>query len=349
MDSPPTATVTSFHFGVNTDSDLVIMLDGMRLHVNIRERNLEKSQKILSEYLHYLDVAEAFGELDGITVEDFYDWVLEACTPSFSQLERPTLPSAPTLADYLHPEKHYYTLCGDEHDAFKILKTDDNPNPRLASDVRLNKVEKEFSSSWPSFKPSQIMIHADSPAQALSRDPHKVRVEGNKTLLFYKSLAFGDFKSVNCELQAYTKLRQANLPHLRVSRLYGLVFSESDSLLGLLLEYIDCGWCTLHCAAKVETLDSRRHRWAAQITECVTQRHAAGVVWGDVKPANVLIDNNDDAWIVDFGGGYTKGWVDRDLAGTVQGDEQGLRKTIGFIFRREDSEEKNYDTAVMYV
>lgn len=119
------------------------------------------------------------------------------------------------------------------------------------------------------------------------------------------------------------------------------MFSKSGSLLGLLLVYIDCGWSTLHCAAKVDTLGSRLHHWAAQITECFNEMHAAGVVWGDAKPANVLIDMNDDAWIVDFGGGYTEGWVERDFAGTVQGDEQGLRKMIDYIFRRGDSEEEH--------
>jgi hypothetical protein len=50
-----------------------------------------------------------------------------------------------------------------------------------------------------------------------------------------------------------------------------------------------------------------------------------------VKAANVLIDKDNNAWIIDFGGGYTEGWVDRDKAGTVEGDLQGLANIMDFI------------------
>ncbi len=66
------------------------------------------------------------------------------------------------------------------------------------------------------------------------------------------------------------------------------------------------------------------------------RHHAAGIVWGDVKAQNVLIDGDDNAWIIDFGGGYTGGWVDKKVAGTVQGDVAGLAKLKEFIFQDED-------------
>jgi hypothetical protein len=40
---------------------------------------------------------------------------------------------------------------------------------------------------------------------------------------------------------------------------------------------------------------------------------------------NILIDEvTDDSWIVDFGGGNTDGWIDRDLHGSKAGDLQAL-------------------------
>lgn len=40
--------------------------------------------------------------------------------------------------------------------------------------------------------------------------------------------------------------------------------------------------------------------------------HKAHIIWGDAKPANILIDTNGDAWIIDFGGGYMRGWIEKD-------------------------------------
>jgi tRNA A-37 threonylcarbamoyl transferase component Bud32 len=64
----------------------------------------------------------------------------------------------------------------------------------------------------------------------------------------------------------------------------------------------------------------------------LTQLHEAGIVWGDAKPDNALIDKNDDAWIIDFGGGYTQGFVEREKARTIEGGLQGLEKTVEYVF-----------------
>ena len=49
----------------------------------------------------------------------------------------------------------------------------------------------------------------------------------------------------------------------------------------------------------------------------------------------MLIDQDDNAWITDFGGGYTRGWVDEKIAGTVEGDLAGMAKVREFIFQDE--------------
>jgi hypothetical protein len=60
-------------------------------------------------------------------------------------------------------------------------------------------------------------------------------------------------------------------------------------------------------------------------------------LYGDAKAANVLVDTYMDAWIIDFRGGFTEGWVQREKAGTVEGDTQGLAKIVDYIFsKRQD-------------
>jgi len=64
----------------------------------------------------------------------------------------------------------------------------------------------------------------------------------------------------------------------------------------------------------------------------VKELHRVGAVWGDAKTDNILIDKDSNAWVIDFEGGYTEGWVDEDRAGTKEGDLQGLGKILDRIF-----------------
>ena len=73
----------------------------------------------------------------------------------------------------------------------------------------------------------------------------------------------------------------------------------------------------------------------SQIRETVTALHELDIVWGDVKPDNVLIDNDNNAVVIDLEGGTTRGWVDHDVGGTLQGDMQGMERMMDFIFNDE--------------
>lgn len=143
----------------------------------------------------------------------------------------------------------------------------------------------------------------------------------------------GDRRSAERELKAYTQIRQANLSQLRASTLFGLVRDESGWLLGLLLHYIDCDSLTLQHAVTPEVCLSMRQYWAAEIEETLTRLHEIGIIWGDVKAANILLDAHNDPWIVDFGGSYLPGWVEKDLAGTIEGDKQGLSRIMDYIYQ----------------
>jgi hypothetical protein len=77
---------------------------------------------------------------------------------------------------------------------------------------------------------------------------------------------------------------------------------------------------------------AQKDKWARQIEHTLKALHNKNILWVDMKTSNVLIDDTtDDAWVVDFGGGNTFGWVDRELAGMVEGDFQGMEKIKGFL------------------
>lgn len=322
-------TVSSFTFSDrDTDSFLTVMFCGLRMYVDIFAVNLHKSSQRLDEHLHFLKVADVY-ELDGLTVEDFYDWVFEGCTSTFVQVEPPTLPTTPTLVDCLYPATRSYFLHANDRDDLELIEAVNDPGKRVRLGTR---VHDDLSHSWPSFTPSQVNVCAENSIQALRDGPQEVRAADCDVPLFFKPYVCGDRRSAERELKAYTQIRQAKFSQLRTSTLFGLVHDNSGYLLGLLLHYIDCEGVTLKYAVTPEVSLSTRQYWAAQIDKTLTLLHEAGIIWGDCKAANIFIDADNDPWIIDFGGSYTPGWVDKDLAGTIEGDKQGLSRIMDYIF-----------------
>lgn len=125
---------------------------------------------------------------------------------------------------------------------------------------------------------------------------------------------------------------------LRVPKLLGLIETPDDKrIVGFLEEYIPVShrWelSTLGSIGTVSAIaENRRKKWASQVQETVHLLHQNGVTWGDGKASNVLIHRDtDDAWVIDFGGGWTDGWVDQELSGTVEGDELAVKKIFEFL------------------
>lgn len=117
---------------------------------------------------------------------------------------------------------------------------------------------------------------------------------------------------------------------LRVPDLFGYIKHPiTNYIIGFLREWIPGD--SLRKAHTPDTPENRRQMWASQISTSVHQLHEIGVTWGDGKASNVVIDKEDIAWLIDFGGGYSRGWVDDDLAGTVEGDEQVLKNMASFL------------------
>jgi hypothetical protein len=53
---------------------------------------------------------------------------------------------------------------------------------------------------------------------------------------------------------------------------------------------------------------------------------------GRWKASNVLVHrDSDDAWIIDFGGRWTDGWLDHELSGTVEGDDVAVQNIFDFL------------------
>jgi hypothetical protein len=95
--------------------------------------------------------------------------------------------------------------------------------------------------------------------------------------------------------------------------------------LSLLLTDIHSDGTLAKLAPWSDRTDEDRQRQARQIRNAVGRLHAAGVVWGNAKHENVLVGMAGDAWLVDFGGSYSRGLVD--------GVPQGLRRIDEWLER----------------
>ncbi|KAJ4200844.1 hypothetical protein NW759_015759 [Fusarium solani] len=317
--SPPQTllewSVVGFHFSTrNTDSELTVMCNSKRLVLRLFADNLFESPKLKERYLFFLRVAEEF-ELDGFTVEDLWDWAAEPLFPLSRELLPPDQTKQPTLDDFFNPETVVYTLRAASDNL--VREKCENQNQESMFGILL---PDELCAPWTSFKPSEIRVCEE---KVLLKDD---------TVTFLKLMHRGDKQFLTTELDTYNKIDKVRLDNTtRVSRLHDLVRDDSGAILGLLLTYIDCKNLTLSCAVKPEMSTVWREKWIVQLRDIITQLHNAGIVWGDTKPDNVLIDSNQDAWIVDFGGGYTEGWVPKTLAGTAEGDLVALEKMVEFL------------------
>ncbi|VBB80345.1 Putative protein of unknown function [Podospora comata] len=227
-------------------------------------------------------------------------------------------------------------------------------SPRPGEYVNSNFLQAHLSpllnSELNRYSSRQVQVLAQTPQLV----PSRVLVDG--TVYFFKPWVSGRVHGYH-ELQAYRKIladTEASPPLLadaRICRLYGLIIDNDDDVLqhypldnseenhcgtrlvGLLLTYIENRGTLKDLAPWDDCTNEDRLRWSRQVHHSVECLHNAGVIWGDAKPENVLINMEGDAWLIDFGGSYTRGWVDEDKRETVEGDRQGVQRIDDWLIR----------------
>lgn len=189
-----------------------------------------------------------------------------------------------------------------------------------------------WKTTCPIFQAREVEVLSDDPTHILIDEPTRVRIQGKE--LFFKAFMDPDDSIGAHEVQTLEKILKAGFDprKVRTSRLYGIVKDNKSHVIGLLLHNIQVDDTLFDKVIDTKSLGTDvKDKWKKQVTGTVEALHGAGIIWGDAKASNVLVDIAGDAWVVDFGGGHTEGWVDHDKAGTIEGDLQGLRAIIDFI------------------
>ncbi|KAH7199193.1 hypothetical protein BKA60DRAFT_583138 [Fusarium oxysporum] len=320
-----------------TDCNLIFRSTlGQVFYCHINPDKFIDSPTVLGQYLKCLQILRTGEqEIDGFYDEDAYEWLTQSFAPLITQLVQSSGMDAvvnPTLAHYLFPSKTYNIQLLAEDDELKPEVVDFEGHGWINSIIEVDDDFLRELDQWTrSYAPSKVQLCYDRPEDSLIKTPKRTIIfnqKGQPVTCFFKQfgLSFGSSHAKK-ELEAMKKITLAQSPpppNTFICRLVGVV-RENNKLLGMLFAWIDTE-CVLSKARAAKSPVTLRERWLSQINRSVHWLHEEGIVWGDAKPDNVLIDKDENAWIIDFGGSYTPGWVDEDKAETLEGDYQGVSK-----------------------
>ncbi|KAH9889754.1 hypothetical protein F4778DRAFT_390876 [Xylariomycetidae sp. FL2044] len=325
-----------------TEEDCQIIIrtsTGKAFYCSFIPANFHQSPRTTALYFKCLQLLRSGEEEldDDFYIDDVFEWFSKSFEPLIFQLASDPIifPSGkPTLADYLFAPTYCCTLDAIEDELKPRL--DENPNHGWAPPlVPLESSFVEGLDGWTrSLDPSDVEIDYERPEHLLIVRPTRVRVinsQGKGMMCFFKRIhtSFG-IRHWADELKTLKKMAEADIPPgALICPLYSVV-RRGDDVAGMLFPWIEMkGVLTKAMASQVSP--ALRRQWAEQITSSLKIIHERGLIWGDAKAGNILIDKDDNAWIVDFGGSYTVGWVDKEKAGTIDGDKQGLGKILDIL------------------
>ena len=277
------------------------------------------------EYLKQLDAAEEsrdFQKLYSVQLE-LGNFVKDICAKSLPDLRQ--IPCKECMLDkVLNPEILSFQLVVTIDGSKLIRSIEDTP-----AYPHLSIVDKtHYNVTVPTFNQSQIEVLDKLVSNRIMR----VRV---KQEILCCKLASPGFQGISREIQV---LDQINRVHLcsssRVPRLKGLIGS-TEGVIGFVMDYIETSLQYPHLGSLenyvTDVARGRREKWANQINSTLDDLHRNSLVWGDAKPSNILLDKDDNAWLIDFGGSRTEGWVDAAYQESVQGDRHASTRICSFL------------------
>lgn len=175
------------------------------------------------------------------------------------------------------------------------------------------------------FRAEEIIVNVDN-------DDTRGSVQGRVTSpagrsVYFKPRESGretEFLRELCILNQIEQTHSSN-DHIKLPDLQGIVVSGKmgEECVGLLINLITGqDLLSARCWKQWEL----HRQWEQQVKVNVEALHAKDIVWGDVNAGNVIIDEELNAWVVDFGGRNNPEFVDDDKAETIEGDWQGVKR-----------------------
>ncbi|EGX50424.1 hypothetical protein AOL_s00076g188 [Orbilia oligospora ATCC 24927] len=278
------------------------------------------------ELINKLTQTMASEEFDEDSNYEVIDIIVNAGKEFFATIPPFLIPTSfqqQTLHSIIYPETFYLT--------FRTV--DGNPTvTQVAAPERLLNFCSEFQidDSLPRYSSEDIIV-----SKALIEHGKVTKVVINGQDMLCKAEENGiETTSLLREISSLQTIRNANSGCIRVPKLLGYVKHPFDgSIIGFLREWIPSSSFgqSLKDIKVDEAPRELREKWAVQIRQSLHELHRIGVFWGDGKPSNIIIDDNNDLWLIDFGDGWTNGWTEEMSVGTLASDRQALEKILKYL------------------
>ncbi|KAJ4987909.1 protein kinase-like domain-containing protein [Stagonosporopsis vannaccii] len=252
-------------------------------------------------------------------------------------------PEPATLHDWYHGPTYFYSLnvAGAKLAAEQVEENKELSQriERLVPHMKIPQYIQKMDVPW--FDASKLTVRSEvefpEPAH-----PGKV-IDEDGAVFFFKPVVRGEPGPAKREISVLQKIASLALD-IKAPRLEGFVGFEDhdDEIMGFLLSHIEAP-VPLTELLKESVAQEKRDEWSRKSQEYVDTLHKHDIVWGDAKADNFMVDAEDELWIIDFGGSYTEGWVDPELAETLEGDEQGVERVRDALESPEEGDEEYRD------
>ena len=312
------------------ECEIVLLLGHTRFILIIKKPDCQTRGDVVADFFLKLEGSEH--DPDDLAyercLEDFRELAISASKDTMYKMAdsvRKPHGSAQNLEDFLYPTTFYlqlHTVDGHLH-AFEVEDTSEYADTHDPALLPMNCVPQSIQNFIPA---SDLEFIKDLYMGKV------LKVSKNGKIFVFKSATCNNEDQLKREIdilqQANEKWESDPSNRPSIPRLLGLVTCR-DQIAGILEEFIDGE--ILHELEMEDPSIERRQSWKTQIEENIAQLHREDLIWGDVKPENILVDKAERLWLIDFGGSSTDGWVDRDQAETVKGDLQGLQRLVEYL------------------
>ena len=337
---------------------VMVLCLGERHILEVHLTDLQAAKDHAAEFARRLDRLrqldeglEDDGNLNHEAYQELEDWILEPFRPNLEAVEDSELVSKRswTLGQCFSPKNICYRLTvGSEALAYQEQDIEPSRKTMGIPHVAASKaIPIQQQNLLKAFKPDQLIVEWDTskhdgpPPNTKVRyvDDHNVAAE-----YFFKSVEEAKERSFSREVTLLLNIQQlqsgnSSSAAVRIPSIIGYVEHNNKEMAGelaaILLQHIDADESMYFLCRPVDEgaevpNAERKNKWKQQIIQMVKWLHDHDFIWGDVKADNVLIDGQDNAWLIDFGG-FTPGWVDEKKENSVAGDLQGVERIIAFL------------------